>query len=86
MPPSSTSAATPSLRRIAADPDAHANAVIFIRVLAETTAAVLGMNAVSDGRNVVLSPLATRYADLLRARGYEPVPVDLSELLAGRNP
>lgn len=30
-----------SLRRIAADPDAHANAVIFIRVLAETTAAVL---------------------------------------------
>ncbi|WP_374974448.1 hemolysin family protein [Microbacterium trichothecenolyticum] len=30
-----------SLRKIAADPDAHANAVIFIRVLAETTAAVL---------------------------------------------
>ncbi|KAA9154716.1 HlyC/CorC family transporter [Microbacterium lushaniae] len=30
-----------SLRRIAADPDAHANAVSFIRVLAETSAAVL---------------------------------------------
>ncbi|WP_125131997.1 hemolysin family protein [Microbacterium sp. 10M-3C3] len=30
-----------SLRRIAADPDAHGNAVIFIRVLAETSAAVL---------------------------------------------
>ena len=30
-----------SLRRIAEDPDAHANAVVFIRVLAETTAAVL---------------------------------------------
>lgn len=30
-----------SLSRIAADPEAHANAVIFIRVLAETTAAVL---------------------------------------------
>ncbi|MBB2974513.1 CBS domain containing-hemolysin-like protein [Microbacterium endophyticum] len=29
------------LRRIAADPDTHENAVIFIRVLAETTAAVL---------------------------------------------
>ncbi|MCC2032237.1 hemolysin family protein [Microbacterium allomyrinae] len=29
------------LHRIAADPEAHANAVIFIRVLAETTAAVL---------------------------------------------
>ncbi|GAB3601960.1 hemolysin family protein [Microbacterium aureliae] len=30
-----------SLRKIAIDPDAHANAVAFIRVLAETTAAVL---------------------------------------------
>ncbi|MGP3536591.1 hemolysin family protein [Microbacterium sp. RD1] len=30
-----------SLRRIAADPEAHVNAVMFIRVLAETTAAVL---------------------------------------------
>ncbi|MBD8024031.1 hemolysin family protein [Microbacterium gallinarum] len=30
-----------ALRRIAADPEAHTNAVIFIRVLAETTAAVL---------------------------------------------
>ena len=30
-----------SLRRIAEDPEAHANAVVFIRVLAETTAAVL---------------------------------------------
>ena len=34
--------ATPTyLRKIAADPEAHANAVVFIRVLAETTAAVL---------------------------------------------
>lgn len=30
-----------SLRRIAADPDAHLNSVVFIRVLAETAAAVL---------------------------------------------
>ncbi|TDN92828.1 hemolysin family protein [Microbacterium sp. BK668] len=30
-----------SLRRIADDPEVHANAVVFIRVLAETTAAVL---------------------------------------------
>jgi N-dimethylarginine dimethylaminohydrolase len=49
----------------------------------EETAAVLGMNAVSDGLHVVLSPRAGRYADLLRERGYEPVPVDLSELLKG---
>lgn len=47
------------------------------------TAEVLGMNAVSDGHHVVLSPLAHRYADLLRGRGYDPVPVDLSELLKG---
>ncbi len=31
----------PQLARIAADPDAHVNAVAFIRVLAEVTAAVL---------------------------------------------
>ena len=37
-----------SLRKIAADPDAHANAVIFIRVLAETTAAVLVTVAFTD--------------------------------------
>lgn len=30
-----------SLARVAADPEAHANAVVFIRILAETTAAVL---------------------------------------------
>ena len=49
----------------------------------EGTAAVLGMNAVSDGHRVVLSPRAVRYAEQLRGRGYEPVPVDLSELLKG---
>lgn len=31
----------PALTRIAADPETHANAVVFIRILAETTAAVL---------------------------------------------
>ncbi len=46
-------------------------------------AGVLGLNAVSDGRHVVLSPQATRLADALRERGYEPVPVDTSELLRG---
>ena len=43
-------------------------------------AAVLGLNAVSDGRNVVLPVEAVALADDLRLRGYEPVPVDLSEL------
>jgi len=44
-------------------------------------AAVLGLNAVSDGRHVVLSDCATDLAGQLRARGYVPVGVDLSELL-----
>jgi N-dimethylarginine dimethylaminohydrolase len=46
-------------------------------------AAVLGLNAVSDGRHVVLPARATRLAAALAERGYVPVPVDLSELLKG---
>ncbi|WP_337061593.1 dimethylargininase [Kineococcus sp. G2] len=49
----------------------------------DATAEVLGMNAVSDGLHVVLSPRAQRYAQQLEQRGYVPVPVDLSELLRG---
>lgn len=44
-------------------------------------AAVLGLNAVSDGRHVVLPDEAARLADQLRHRGFVPVGVDLSELL-----
>ncbi len=44
-------------------------------------AAAFGLNAVSDGRHVVLPVQATELAEQLRARGYEPVGVDLSELL-----
>jgi N-dimethylarginine dimethylaminohydrolase len=43
-------------------------------------AAVLGLNAVSDGHTVVLSADATGLAEQLRQRGYRPVGVDLSEL------
>jgi N-dimethylarginine dimethylaminohydrolase len=43
-------------------------------------AAVLGLNAVCDGRHVVLDAAATGLISELRRRGYEPVPVDLSEL------
>ncbi|WP_425570647.1 dimethylargininase [Pseudonocardia adelaidensis] len=46
-------------------------------------AAVLGLNAVSDGRHVVLPAQATGLAAALSERGYTPVPVDLSELLRG---
>jgi N-dimethylarginine dimethylaminohydrolase len=46
-------------------------------------AAVLGLNAVSDGRHVVLPCRAARLAAALAERGFVPVPVDLSELLKG---
>lgn len=44
-------------------------------------AAVLGLNLVSDGRHVVLPAAATGLATRLAALGYQPWPVDLSELL-----
>jgi N-dimethylarginine dimethylaminohydrolase len=43
-------------------------------------AAALGLNAVSDGRRVVLPSAAVRLAGQLASRGFEPVPVDVSEL------
>jgi len=43
-------------------------------------AEVLGLNAVSDGRTVVLPVQATALAAALRAAGYETVGVDVSEL------
>nr|WP_084264693.1 dimethylargininase [Actinomadura macra] len=46
----------------------------------ERDAAVLGLNAVCDGRNVVLNAEAVELIGTLRGHGYEPVPVDLSEL------
>jgi N-dimethylarginine dimethylaminohydrolase len=42
-------------------------------------AGVLGLNAVSDGRHVILPAQATGLAATLAARGFEPVPVDMSE-------
>ncbi len=44
-------------------------------------AEVLGLNAVCDGRHVVLAAQAAQLARSLAARGFEPVPVDMSELL-----
>ncbi|WP_217155676.1 dimethylargininase [[Mycobacterium] fortunisiensis] len=44
---------------------------------------VLGLNVVSDNRNVVLPAAATGFAAQLRQAGFEPIGVDLSELLKG---
>lgn len=46
-------------------------------------AEALGLNAVSDGQNVVVAPAATDLAAELRERGYTPIPVDTTELLKG---
>jgi N-dimethylarginine dimethylaminohydrolase len=46
----------------------------------DSDAEVLGLNAVSDGRHVVLPAQATALAGQLAARGFEPIGVDLSEL------
>jgi len=46
-------------------------------------AEVLGLNAVSDGRHVVLPVQARNLAAQLRERGFEPVGVDMSEVLKG---
>nr|WP_245885809.1 dimethylargininase [Xylanimonas oleitrophica] len=46
-------------------------------------AAVLGLNAVSDGRHVFLTDRATGMHARLRERGFEPVGVDLSEIFKG---
>ncbi|MFF7312431.1 dimethylargininase [Streptomyces sp. NPDC008137] len=42
-------------------------------------AMAFGLNSVSDGRHVFISPGATALAGQLADRGYVPVPVDLSE-------
>jgi N-dimethylarginine dimethylaminohydrolase len=50
-------------------------------------AEVLGVNAVSDGRHVVLPEQASGLAAQIASKGFEPVPVDVSEFLkAGGGP
>ena len=52
-------------------------------VVGSADAFVLGLNVVSDGLHVVLPSAATGFATQLREAGFEPVGVDLSELLKG---
>jgi N-dimethylarginine dimethylaminohydrolase len=51
--------------------------------VATADAYVLGLNVVSDGRHVVLPANAVGFARQLVEAGFEPVPIDLSELLKG---
>ena len=52
-------------------------------IVTEEDAAVLGLNSFSDGYNVVIAARATDFERQLRERGYNPIGVDLSELLLG---
>ena len=49
----------------------------------EADAAELGLNGVSDGHHVLLPQAAVGLFAPLRERGYEPIGMDLSELLKG---
>ncbi len=46
----------------------------------ESDALCLGLNAVSDGRHVVIAPEAVELIAELTRHGYVPIPLDLSEL------
>jgi N-dimethylarginine dimethylaminohydrolase len=52
-------------------------------VVGSVDAYVFGLNAVSDGRHVVHPAAATGFAEQLSQAGFEPVGVEMSELLKG---
>ncbi len=52
-------------------------------LVSEEDATVLGLNSYSDGYNVVIASRAKGFERQLRERGYNPIGVDLSELLLG---
>jgi N-dimethylarginine dimethylaminohydrolase len=52
-------------------------------IATEEDASILGLNSYSDGYNVVIASRAADFEKQLRERGYNPIGVDLSELLLG---
>ncbi len=52
-------------------------------IATEDDAAVLGLNSFSDGHNVVIAKRAVSFHRDLAERGYNPIGVELSELLLG---
>ncbi len=52
-------------------------------IVSESDGDVFGLNSASDGYNVFISPRAVGFEQQLRERGYNPVLIDLSELLLG---
>jgi N-dimethylarginine dimethylaminohydrolase len=52
-------------------------------LVSDEDAVWLGLNSISDGYNVVIASRAIGFEAQLRERGYNPIGVDLSELLRG---
>jgi N-dimethylarginine dimethylaminohydrolase len=52
-------------------------------IATDEDATVLGLNSYSDGYNVIIASRARDFERQLRERGYNPIGVDLSELLLG---
>ena len=83
--------ATPGREHIAYLPNAFDSASLAVLqerfpdaiIVNETDAAVLGLNSFSDGHNVIIASRATDFERQLREHGYNPIGVDLSELLLG---
>jgi N-dimethylarginine dimethylaminohydrolase len=68
--------------------DARSQAILAERYpdaihVSDEDGAVFGLNSASDGYNVIISPRARGFEKQLRERGYNPITVDLSELLLG---
>lgn len=70
-------------RRTASNWSIRGSTISIPPSVASSDAFALGLNVVSDGRNVVLPAAATGFAAQLRDAGFNPVGVDLSELLKG---
>lgn len=52
-------------------------------IVGEREAEAFALNAVSDGRNVMVNSKATHFMAQLRDRGYVPIGIDMSELIKG---
>lgn len=52
-------------------------------LVSDEDGSVFGLNSASDGYNVIISPRAKGFEKQLRERGYNPIMIDLSELLLG---
>jgi N-dimethylarginine dimethylaminohydrolase len=83
--------ATPGQEHVAYLPSAFDEASLSILrgrypdaiIVNDEDASVLGLNSFSDGRNVVIASRAVDFERQLREHGYNPIGVDLSELLLG---